>query len=756
MYVKPKYQTAMKTKLLPFFLSLLIFFANVNLIAQDYKNINPFLKSKIIANEIVKLQINNLEVANEKLPTPMSGIYSIGAGVGYNFASITDAMNALILNSAAGAVVFELTSDYDPETETYPIYIMSFTGSSETNTLTIRPASGADITIAKPTTDPYSSVVALIDASHIIIDGSNNGTDSRNLIIRNTGEANQTAPLALFTVTTPGTNITVKNCELKAFSQEFETAGFYTDQYSNVVIQNCVISSCQIGFMAESGENVSVIGNIFGSDNPDDYIRNGIGFNAVNNFTVSQNIIANISSDGTDAIQGISVAYGTGDILIKKNIIKNLIQFGTNVSRGIAMYEVNSGNVKIYNNEITGIVSDSYIDNYPTGIAISCPAIVSGLDISFNTIYLQPNDLYGAGNVSDNTIVSGISVNGGTGINFTNNIIFNNLGERNTSVYSTWGVAIVTDLTTSPFAEINNNVYFADGDFDFTALAMTNEGTKNLSTWQTWTNGDLNSFYENPLFISTSNVNLQACSPAIAKGESSVFVTDDISGYLRDETFPTIGVYEYEKIQASEVFTASSGKAETFLYWDKGNGCKEAVFMKIGNVLPEKPLPTDGITYAASLNFGEGNQIGTSGWYCIYNGEFPATALTVNADQAGEYTFMVCEYFGSEGNEVYFTETSTNNPASGNLVNVSDIKINAEIKLFPNPANGEFLIVIPNEIISNKIFVSIKDICGKTVYERNFVGNNEIKITDLKNLQGLFFVKIESGENKYISKLILN
>jgi hypothetical protein len=33
------------------------------------------------------------------------------------------------------------------------------------------------------------------------------------------------------------------------------------------------------------------------------------------------------------------------------------------------------------------------------------------------------------------------------------------------------------------------------------------------------------------------------------------------------------------------------------------------------------PLPVNVTSYTANASFGSGTQIGTSGWYCVYNGQ---------------------------------------------------------------------------------------------------------------------------------------
>lgn len=97
--------------------------------------------------------------------------------------------------------------------------------------------------------------------------------------------------------------------------------------------------------------------------------------------------------------------------------------------------------------------------------------------------------------------------------------------------------------------------------------------------------------------------------------------------------------------------------------WINGTGTKRCVFMKSGTT--GTAVPVDGQSYTSSTEFGSGSQIGTTGWYCVYNGsagmfagDITISGLTENTN----YITMVCEYFGDASSEEYITETATLNP----------------------------------------------------------------------------------------------
>ena len=95
------------------------------------------------------------------------------------------------------------------------------------------------------------------------------------------------------------------------------------------------------------------------------------------------------------------------------------------------------------------------------------------------------------------------------------------------------------------------------------------------------------------------------------------------------------------------------------LKWIKGNGAKRAVFCKIGT--SGTAAPVNNKTYIASPSFGEGDQILSSGWYCLYNGTGDSVNVS-NLSSSNSYIFHVTEYNGNSGSESYVLATANGNP----------------------------------------------------------------------------------------------
>jgi hypothetical protein len=118
-------------------------------------------------------------------------------------------------------------------------------------------------------------------------------------------------------------------------------------------------------------------------------------------------------------------------------------------------------------------------------------------------------------------------------------------------------------------------------------------------------------------------------------------------------------VYTAPSTQAYNIVFSSITNVSTSISWTNGNGSSRAVFMKAANTGTASPV--NGTTYTASTSFGSGTQIGSTGWYCVYNGTGSSVSVS-NLQAATAYIVMVTEYNGISGAQVYSSSTASNNP----------------------------------------------------------------------------------------------
>jgi hypothetical protein len=94
---------------------------------------------------------------------------------------------------------------------------------------------------------------------------------------------------------------------------------------------------------------------------------------------------------------------------------------------------------------------------------------------------------------------------------------------------------------------------------------------------------------------------------------------------------------------------------------NEGNGTGKAIFMRAGN--SGNAPPVDNTTYTASQTFGSGTQIGTTGWFCIFNGSSISSEHIISGlSGASDYRIHVVDYNGGSGAEKYNVTAVTNNP----------------------------------------------------------------------------------------------
>ncbi len=158
------------------------------------------------------------------------------------------------------------------------------------------------------------------------------------------------------------------------------------------------------------------------------------------------------------------------------------------------------------------------------------------------------------------------------------------------------------------------------------------------------------------------------------EGEGNIL--RDFSGHSNDATLNNGPIWEEGKSfeilaplsQASLIKFSNVTTNSMSLSWTNGDGVKRVVFAKEGSI--SAAVPENDTIYTANLNFGDGTQIGSTGWYCVYNGTtnggsgngLIVTGLSENTD----YYFEVFEY--NKGGSIikYNTYSGPDNPKSRN------------------------------------------------------------------------------------------
>jgi len=151
--------------------------------------------------------------------------------------------------------------------------------------------------------------------------------------------------------------------------------------------------------------------------------------------------------------------------------------------------------------------------------------------------------------------------------------------------------------------------------------------------------------------------------------------------------------YEYNGLAATSVYMGTGATANTTtlnytqasnvnftnvqintfrINWTRGNATNCVVFLKQGTA-GTPGNPTNGTTYNPNTNWTTpGTQLGTTGYYCVYNGTGSFVDISnLNANTA--YYAIVYEYSGSGATSVYITNGATNNTTTLNYTQASNV-----------------------------------------------------------------------------------
>lgn len=535
-------------------------------------------------------------------------VSSSGGTTTGTYATVNAAFTAINAGTHTGAITVTVTANTTEPATPVPL-LASGTASSSYTGITIKPGSSGIVINGNASPTTGRAILELQGADNVTIDGSSNGTTSKDLTIQL--PSSTTASLACIRLSSNSTtgadganNNTVKNCIIiGSRSSSTSTVANYgivfsnaaaaittsTGAYSslNTIISNNTITRCYYGIYAQGtsttypNTGLQITGNTLGTPvsgtfADDTTIGNRGIFLSYTAATTGGAIVsgndirAGVSATGYSAsVAGIEVGNVNYGITIDRNNIHDISQPSTSGYGAHGIYVSSATNntlSTITNNFIRNCTMITYQTSssstfIPTGVYFGAAA--TGIKFVHNTILMPAQP--GGSNYSSFCVDAGIS--GVTFTHFLNNILVNN----HTSTYA-FGL-YATATTSISAGTVNNNDYYVPGGH----VGYYNSGNRStLAAWQTATTKDANSLNVLPVFTSSTDLHLTPSGNGVLEsGGASVATTGvstDYDGNARPGptgsvngggTAPDIGADEFDGILALPCTGPSAATAVT-------------------------------------------------------------------------------------------------------------------------------------------------------------------------------------------------
>ena len=341
----------------------------------------------------------------------ISGSFNVGTGG--DFATLTAAVAALNTRVMTGPVTFVLT-DNTYAAETYPIQINPNGGNSATNTLTIKPASGASPVFSGTSA---SALIVLNGIDYVTIDGSNSGGGTRDMTLTNNAIGTTSAVLWGQTIGTadPTTNNTIKNLNLSgnASTTTFAGVGFGSSTISTATlgtrndnnrVENNNITQLQFGVVSVGAQSAAknvgtvVTGNTLGGPGAAALGRAGVWVAFDDGAQVTKNTVVNVFASNSADVFGLAIGTiaiaGSGptnqdvaNVTISENFIGTVLKTDTFSAAGIALGTPNYGTSRIVNNSVYGVMANGTAGDLGAGIFIgSAGTTYAPTQVYFNSV----------------------------------------------------------------------------------------------------------------------------------------------------------------------------------------------------------------------------------------------------------------------------------------------------------------------------------------------------------------------------------
>ena len=485
--------------------------------------------------------------------TGIHGNFTIGTGE--DFDNLNQAVSFLENSILNGQIVLELTSNYNPSNETYPITFPRITNASESNNITIKSLSQNEIVFQS---DSWT-VFHFEESGYVIIDGSDETSGQIKIKIINSsllGNAVNFSDGASFN--------TIKSCELQsADTSVYGAVVFFHESQGTLGLQGNQIINCTIG-KNQIGE--VKCGILFDYESSDELKR--ISPDRLDKLSISSNVIKDCTIKDF-SFRGISMTNNSSSCHLIGNSIFQTSESSSPIVEGIYLQygsyppenpDIIAGN-KIYNlqpkniagNSVTGIeLPGGFCTNtYNNFISLEGNdfSTVSGITFAsygyYSIIKIYYNSILIRGTNSSDSISAAFCRLGYTSYTqFKDNILINkrtsgNSNSKNYCIYLD-NDYLIPDMD-------YNNYFFTMGSNNYLG-ALEGNNALTLPAWNALTLKDFNSSFNEISFVSDTDLHLTGSSigDSLLIGTPISGIITDIDGELRHPISPYKGADEVD------------------------------------------------------------------------------------------------------------------------------------------------------------------------------------------------------------------
>jgi len=634
------------------------------------------------------------------------GSYTIGTTGTENYSSLKAACDDVNTNGIGGDVTFLITTDLHESDDVGLIQ-------TSVHTLTIKPAADKSPTIyfehSTDNTAPSGGwLLGITDPSdwanvgkciNIVIDGSNNGTNSKDLTLTNGGTAHyNTYPLVLVGDVS---NVTIKNCNIVTALSVSKAVMIRTDAPNyphDITFDNCNIS-CNTNAAGAAvygyyhGDHTAYSTNLEFKNCAISARLRGFFLYQMEDVTIHDNEIKIDDTDNGYLAHGIyAYAYLNGsdsDIEIYNNKFTQL-QTANSYSGdyGIRAIQCNNSNVhyNIYNNFIAGFNTTTTASNPSCQLYGIYAHSYNYVNVYNNTIYLpdlQTDFGTGTPDMRGITLLHSPKT-------LKNNIIYVNEGDFDAyCIYKAGTTTLTTDY---------NDLYLNDASTGYVGYDDS-VSCRTLSDWQAQIKQDSNSVSKKVYFSNASIADLHLTGSSIGDGDLAgvalTSVTTDIDGDTRNDP-PYMGADENSTTPAPvelTTFSASIVDGGVLLTW--------ATATEVNNYGFEIEKSVNGEEWEY-VDFVEGHGNSNIPQNYTYLDASPIVGKVVyrlkQVDNDGGYEYSN-EASVVSNEAVYKLNQNYPNPFNPTTVIGFSLKVSSKVTLTVYNALGQEVAVLANEVM---------------------------------------------------------